>query len=326
MSTARRRRSTGRRRAASAGAARHSASSAASAAVVDRCSRCCSRSSGRCSPRTTPTPRNLGNAFVGPVAGHPLGFDGQGRDLLSRLLVGRAHVAARAARASSLLVDRRRDRRWPSSARGAAAGSTPRSRPCSTSCSRSRRSCSPSWPRRVRRGPDRGDRWRWRSPTRRTSPASCAARRCASERSPTSRRCEVPGRLERVAICAAAPGAERPAADRRPGARILFGYAMVDLAAISYLGLGVQPPTGRLGRDGRERPVRRAAGLPGRVAVRRPLHRGRGGRRQPARRAPRPTKDRRHDEMSDLHYLSRDRGARALPRRASCRRSSCSTR
>lgn len=31
---------------------------------------------------------NLRYAFVGPVSGHPLGFDSQGRDLLSRLLVG----------------------------------------------------------------------------------------------------------------------------------------------------------------------------------------------------------------------------------------------
>jgi peptide/nickel transport system permease protein len=35
-----------------------------------------------------PDAANLNNQFVGPVAGHPLGFDGQGRDLLSRLLVG----------------------------------------------------------------------------------------------------------------------------------------------------------------------------------------------------------------------------------------------
>jgi peptide/nickel transport system permease protein len=35
-----------------------------------------------------PNASNLNDAYVGPVAGHPLGFDGQGRDLLSRLLVG----------------------------------------------------------------------------------------------------------------------------------------------------------------------------------------------------------------------------------------------
>ena len=35
-----------------------------------------------------PNASNLANAYVGPVAGHPLGYDSQGRDLLSRLLVG----------------------------------------------------------------------------------------------------------------------------------------------------------------------------------------------------------------------------------------------
>jgi peptide/nickel transport system permease protein len=35
-----------------------------------------------------PNSIDLNLAFVGPVAGHPIGLDGQGRDLLSRLLVG----------------------------------------------------------------------------------------------------------------------------------------------------------------------------------------------------------------------------------------------
>jgi len=35
-----------------------------------------------------PTATNLAYSFVGPVAGHPLGFDEQGRDLLSALLAG----------------------------------------------------------------------------------------------------------------------------------------------------------------------------------------------------------------------------------------------
>lgn len=42
---------------------------------------------------------SLANQYVGPAAGHPLGFDGQGRDLLSRLLVG-----ARTAILGPLLV------------------------------------------------------------------------------------------------------------------------------------------------------------------------------------------------------------------------------
>jgi peptide/nickel transport system permease protein len=35
-----------------------------------------------------PNSSNLNDAYIGPGAGHVLGFDGQGRDLLSRLLVG----------------------------------------------------------------------------------------------------------------------------------------------------------------------------------------------------------------------------------------------
>jgi peptide/nickel transport system permease protein len=35
-----------------------------------------------------PNESNLNNAYIGPGAGHVLGFDGQGRDLFSRLLVG----------------------------------------------------------------------------------------------------------------------------------------------------------------------------------------------------------------------------------------------
>ena len=47
------------------------------------------------SRRTTRTRRSSTYAYVGPVRDHYLGFDGQGRDLFSRLLVGRAHVDAR---------------------------------------------------------------------------------------------------------------------------------------------------------------------------------------------------------------------------------------
>jgi peptide/nickel transport system permease protein len=35
-----------------------------------------------------PDASSFANAYVGPVSGHPLGFDSQGRDLLSRVLVG----------------------------------------------------------------------------------------------------------------------------------------------------------------------------------------------------------------------------------------------
>jgi peptide/nickel transport system permease protein len=46
-----------------------------------------------------PDAANLANAFVGPVSGHALGFDSQGRDLLSRLLTG-----ARTSMAGPFLV------------------------------------------------------------------------------------------------------------------------------------------------------------------------------------------------------------------------------
>ena len=52
-------------------------------------------------------------------------------------------------------------------------------------------------------------------------------------------------------------------------ATLSFGYALVDLAAISYLGLGVQPPHGRVGPDGRQRAVVDPRRPPAGVALRR---------------------------------------------------------
>jgi peptide/nickel transport system permease protein len=46
-----------------------------------------------------PDAANLGNAYVGPVSGHLLGYDSQGRDLFSRLLTG-----ARTSMAGPFLV------------------------------------------------------------------------------------------------------------------------------------------------------------------------------------------------------------------------------
>ena len=45
----------------------------------------------------SPVLTNLTLAWVGPVGGHLLGFDGQGRDVLSRLLAGATHLDARPA-------------------------------------------------------------------------------------------------------------------------------------------------------------------------------------------------------------------------------------
>ena len=103
---------------------------------------------------------------------------------------------------------------------------------------------------------------------------------------------------------------------------ILFGYAMVDLAAISFIGLGVQAPDPDWGVMVSERPDRRAPGLPGRVPLGRHLHHRRRHRGERARRAlhrPRPG----GTPMSeDSHYLpatealARFRGPRALAGRA----------
>ncbi len=68
---------------------------------------------------------------------------------------------------------------------------------------------------------------------------------------------------------------------------ILFGYAMVDLAAISFIGLGVQSPQADWGVMVSEGRAGVLHGLPARVAVGGPLHRRRRRGRQPARRAPR---------------------------------------
>ena len=68
---------------------------------------------------------------------------------------------------------------------------------------------------------------------------------------------------------------------------ILFGYAMVDLAAISFIGLGVQSPQADWGVMVSEGRAGVLHGLPARVAVGGPLHRRRGRGRQPARRASR---------------------------------------
>ena len=92
--------------------------------------------------------------------GHPLGFDCQGRDLLQPPADRRADLDGRAVPGRRGL-DGRRARRWRSPPRGSAAGSTRRSRPSSTSCSRSRRSCWPSWPRPSSAPGSPRRRWRW---------------------------------------------------------------------------------------------------------------------------------------------------------------------
>ena len=68
-------------------------------------------------------------------------------------------------------------------------------------------------------------------------------------------------------------------------ATIMFGWAMVDLAAISFLGLGVQPPQANWGVMISENQTGILQGYPLPALVRRGLHRRRGHRVQRAGRA-----------------------------------------
>ena len=202
----------------------------------------CARSSVRLLAPHDPNASNLNDAYVGPVGRPPArASTARAATSLSRLLAG-----ARTSMLGPLIVvaagDRRRRARSRSSPPGAAAGSTRRSRSVldilfafpGDPARRARR-------RRVRPEPD-GRRARARRRLHaRTSRASCAARRCASARSEYIAALRGPGPVRRGDL-RAPPRAERDPADRRPGARSLFGYAMVDLAAISFIGLGVQPP------------------------------------------------------------------------------------
>ncbi len=134
------------------------------------------RSSARSCAPSTPTPPTLSYANVGPIGGHLLGFDGAGRDPVSRLMVGARTTLLGAAFVAMVAVfDRlepgRRDRP------GSAAASTGR-------LGRPRRAVRlPRHParrprrRRVRRGPVLGRARARRSPTRRTSPGCCAGPR-----------------------------------------------------------------------------------------------------------------------------------------------------
>ena len=155
-----------------------------------------------------PDAANLADAFVGAVPGHPLGFDSQGRDLLSRLLAG-----ARTSMAGPFLVV------LVSMAAGSAlavaaavfgAGLTAPTLALAIAYT--------PYIARVLRG--------------------AALRERAREYVDA---CEVQG-LSAVAICA-----RHLIPNLMPlivaQATLLFGYAMVDFAAISFIGLGVQPPT-----------------------------------------------------------------------------------
>jgi peptide/nickel transport system permease protein len=186
-----------------------------------------------------PDAANLGNAYVGPVAGHPLGYDSQGRDLLSRLLTGARTsmagpflvVAVSMVAGSVLAVAAAWAGRWVDAtistvldilfafpaillavlaAAVFGAGITAPTLALAVAYT--------PYIARVLRGAALRERAR----------DYVAA-------------CEVQG-LSAVAICA-----RHLIPNLMPlivaQATLTFGYAMVDFAAISFIGLGVQPPT-----------------------------------------------------------------------------------
>jgi peptide/nickel transport system permease protein len=186
-----------------------------------------------------PNAANLANAYVGPVAGHALGYDSQGRDLLSRLLTGARTsiagpflvVAVSMVAGSVLAVTAAWAGRWVDASISTVldilfafpaillavlaaavfgAGLTAPTLALAVAYT--------PYIARVLRGAALRERAR----------DYVAA-------------CEVQG-LSAVAICA-----RHLIPNLMPlivaQATLLFGYAMVDFAAISFIGLGVQPPT-----------------------------------------------------------------------------------
>jgi peptide/nickel transport system permease protein len=185
-----------------------------------------------------PDASSLANAYVGPMAGHPLGFDSQGRDLLSRLLAGARTamlgpflvVVIAVATGSLLAVVAAWRGGWVDSAIGTVldilfafpaillavlaaavfgAGIAAPTLALAVAYT--------PYVARVLRG--------------------AALRERAREYIAA---CEVQG-LSGVAVCT------RHLLPNLLGlivaqATLLFGYAMVDFAAVSYVGLGVQPP------------------------------------------------------------------------------------
>ena len=229
-----------------------------------------------------PNSSDLSFANVGPFGPHLLGFDGEGRDVLSRLLVGAPHDGLR----RRLRCDRLRADRHdcsPSPRRGSAGRFD-----ASVSVGIDVLFAFPGillavdGRRRLRAEPVLGRRSRCRSRTRRTSHGCCAAPRCGA-RDGLHRGARGAG-LRRVAAVRAAPAAQHRRSLIVAQGTILFGFAMVDLAAISFLGLGVQSPQADWGVMVSEGKTRRAAGLPARVAVGRAVHRRGGGGRQLPRR------------------------------------------
>jgi peptide/nickel transport system permease protein len=175
-----------------------------------------------------PNAANLANAYVGPVAGHALGYDSQGRDLLSRLLTGArtsmvagsvlAVTAAWAGRWVDASISTVLDILFAFPAILLAVLAAAVFGPGLTAPTLALAIAYTPYIARVLRG--------------------AALRERAREYVDA---CEVQG-LSAIAICA-----RHLIPNLMPlivaQATLLFGYAMVDFAAISFIGLGVQPPT-----------------------------------------------------------------------------------
>jgi peptide/nickel transport system permease protein len=185
-----------------------------------------------------PDASSFANAYVGPVSGHPLGFDSQGRDLLSRLLVGArtsmlgpllvVAIAMVAGAASAVIAAWRGG--WTDSA---------------ISTTMDVLFAFPAILLAILASAVFGAGLV--APTIALAiaytPYIARVLRSAALRERSREyiaACEVQG-LPAVAICA------RHLLPNLLGlivaqATLLFGYAMVDFAAISYIGLGIQPP------------------------------------------------------------------------------------
>ena len=186
----------------------------------------------------------LSQRLLGPQAHHLMGTDALGRDVLTRTMYG-TRVSLLVAAAAVVVRRRRRRRRSACSPAGGAAGSAPSSCGSSTWCCRCRSSCSRSSSSRssAPASSTSSSAWRW-----------SAGR--GTRGSPTPRRCRP----------AAAGSCARPTAAGAPGwwivvrhvlpevlpvtivvATLEFGLMVVYEASLSFLGLGVQPPTASWG-------------------------------------------------------------------------------
>ena len=237
----------------------------------------------------SPVLPDLSLSWVGPAGGHLLGFDFEGRDVLSRLIAG-----AQSSMLGPLAV-----------VVGAMALGTvsPSSRPGG----RDRRHgdfLGTGHPVRVPRHPAGGARGRGirRRPDRGRRPLAIAympyVARVLRGAALKERGQPYVAALEVQGSSAALICLRHIVPNMLPlivaQATIMFGWAMVDLAAISFLGLGVQPPAPNWGVMISENQPGDPAGLPAPGVRGGPLHRRCRHRLQRPRRTASSSKHRRY--------------------------------